>query len=99
MSIEKDGLTFDNAKEAREYFKRNPTETRAWKKSLIKALCKSMEIGFLDKLERLPANWDGQEIRTWMAETWARETWMGRWKERDRKRLKKFKNDCYTNNL
>ncbi len=53
--------------------KEHPITTKAGKRQFIKQLSKNMERKFLDKLDHVPDNWDGIEIRAWMATTWQAE--------------------------
>jgi hypothetical protein len=53
--------------------KDHPITTKAGKRQFIKQLSKSMELKFLDKIDHIPDNWNGIEIRAWMATDWERE--------------------------
>ncbi len=83
-----------------KYTKDNPPPitTKAGKKNLIKNLTASMLKSFLEKADRIPEDWDGKEIRTWMAEGWQRESY-----DRDLKanttRGRDFRSSIYNNNL
>lgn len=82
------------------YTKNNPPPitTKAGKKNLIKNLTASMLESFLVKADRIPDNWDGHEIRTWMAEGWQREGYARNLKA-NTKRGRDFRSDIYNNNL
>lgn len=72
--------------------------TKAEQRHLIRALSASMLRGFLEKADRIPANWDGIEIRTWMAEEWQRESY-ARALKGNTQRGRKFRSAKYSANL
>jgi hypothetical protein len=66
------------------------------KAELVRELSDRMKEQFLAKLDRIPSTWDGIEIRTWMANEWAREGYSRLLKG---KRGKEFHSAIYNNNL
>jgi hypothetical protein len=68
-------------------------------KSLCKTLCTSMSNEFAKHVRdgRVPANWDGHEIREWLADKFEFER--TRLMKSDRKRKSNYRNDVYENNL
>lgn len=86
--------------------KDHPITTKAGKRQFIKQLSKSMEQRFLDKIDHIPDNWDGIEIRAWMETAWERENpFTGRaYSNRadltaNNRRARSFKNDLLVRNL
>lgn len=70
---------------------------------LIKSFLNSMKKDLLDKVEKLPENWDGWEIKHWIAEKFDSEDLLSRNKNQ-LSSVKKWKrreceNDILINNL
>lgn len=70
--------------------------TKDGKREFIETMFKEMKALALSKLESFPDNWDGLELRTWLAEAWGYESAK---KRLGRKRFKAFKSDIYNHNL
>ena len=64
-------------------------------KAMVKGILKSLEKTLLDKLKDLPDEWDGIEIRQWIADTYANHFSY----KMDRKRMKNYRNTRLVNNL
>jgi hypothetical protein len=81
---------FNNDKE------REMTLSKQEKEQLVKDFIGTVQESLLEKIDRVPEEWDGHELRTWIADAfnWQRSRAM-----EDKKRLKKYKNDVLTNNL
>jgi hypothetical protein len=70
--------------------------TKQEKEQFIKDFIGRVQESMLERLDDLPEEWDGHELRTWIAEAfnWQRSRAM-----EDKSRLKKYKNDVLVNNL
>lgn len=79
--------------------KDHPISTKKGKEAFIKNLSASMLKSFLEKSDRLPEDWNGIEIRTWMAESWARESNAPQYLKANTKRGRDFRSAKYNNNL
>ena len=67
------------------------------KEKLLKDFIGNVQKSMLEKLDRVPEDWDGHELREWVGETFYFERTQAM--ARDKKRLKKYKNDVLVNNL
>lgn len=63
----------------------------------IKKLTDSFQKSLLEKLPRVPENWDGFELRQWIVDSAADQMLCGSGLEGKRKR--EYKNDVIVNNL
>jgi hypothetical protein len=77
--------------------------TKQEQTKLIKSFLNSMKKDILDKVEKLPENWDGWEIKHWIAEKFDSEDLLSRNKNQ-LSSVKKWKrreceNDILINNL
>lgn len=71
--------------------------TKAGKRRYIKTLLKRASIGILDSVKKMPDHWDGHELREFVYEYF--EQCRSRPFEEDKRRRKRFKNECYANGL
>ena len=79
-------------------WRESPVTTKEGKYALIVGLCNSMRDSFLAKLDKIPEDWDGIELKTWMSEAWEREGFRDKLK-RNTKRGRKYHSDLYHGNL
>lgn len=71
-------------------------ETREKKGEFITALMDSVRTGLLSSLDRVPADWDGHELRQWLADAFASHVYKPAMSGR---RLKAYNNAVIVNNL
>lgn len=64
------------------------------KKTFVRELLDQVSAKLLDDVRHLPADWDGIEIRRWIADRFADQCL-----PMDRKRLKDYRRAVLTNNL
>jgi hypothetical protein len=69
--------------------------TKQEQTKLIKSFLNSMKKDLLDKVEKLPENWDGWEIKHWIAGKFDSENLLSR----NKNRLRDCENDILINNL
>lgn len=72
--------------------------TKAEKKKFIRDLVGSVRFLLLDRVDKVPEEWDGIELRQWIADTFAQQAYSHTLR-RDPKRLKAFRNECLVRNL
>lgn len=76
--------------------------TKAEKRKFIRDLCGSITKMVLNNVDRMPAEWDGIELRQYIADTFADRAGAMSFRstiDRDRKRLKEYRNTVLVNNL
>ena len=68
-------------------------------KRFIKNLCDSVKLDLISKLEggKVPENWDGIELREWIADSFRNEAYYFR--DKRNARYKNYVNDRIVNNL
>jgi len=72
--------------------------TKAQKKAFIRELFKSIEISLIEKIDKMPEEWDGIEIRELAADKFAESTLFHR--RRDlRQRATNYRNEVIVRNL
>jgi hypothetical protein len=71
--------------------------TKEEKEQLLKDFIGNVQKSLLEKMDRVPEEWDGHELREWIGETFYSERTQAM--ARDRARLKSYKNDVLVNNL
>lgn len=71
-------------------------ETREKKVEFITALMDYVRTGLLSSMDRVPAEWDGHELRKWLADAFASQVYKPAMKG---KRLKAYNNAVIVNNL
>jgi len=74
--------------------------TKAEKKLFIKNFTKTFVDEFISKIDKVPEDWDGIEIRTWLADTVSDEA--RRWEIKQNpkgKRARKYRNDIAISEL
>lgn len=78
--------------------KRAEINTRAGKRRFIRTLCNSVRDELIAKVERMPADWDGHELRELIADTFnfSRTRLM---RDARTPRVKKYHADAYNQNL
>lgn len=71
--------------------------TKQEKEQFVKDLMGHVQASLLRKLDKVPEEWDGMELRMWIADTfdWERTGSM----VMEKKRLKNYKNEVLVNNL
>lgn len=67
------------------------------KKEFIESLCNSIRDHLVAQVPRMPAEWDGYELRELLVDTFERER-MPR-KTFGHRRLREYRSQCYNNNL
>lgn len=72
--------------------------TKADKKKFIKSLTNSVRDAVLARVDRIPENWDGLELREYLAEEFARECVLSRPSRSGdfKSRLRDYRNDIAT---
>jgi hypothetical protein len=70
---------------------------RSDKKQLILSVCDSLREDLVKKIEYLPDEWDGHEIRKWIADYYTTNYVIG--SSLIGRRLKDYKNDIIVKNL
>lgn len=81
--------------------------TQRDKKRFIRSLCNSVRNDLIDKVGRMPKEWDGYELRELIALKFSNEALLSTrvyindevGRKLDKKRLREFKNDYYSSNL
>lgn len=71
--------------------------TRKDQRRIARELLKSITAELMAKLPKIPEEWDGIEIRQWIADTFARERTLDRGRNKHRSRA--YHNAVLTNNL
>lgn len=74
------------------------TEKVREKKKFIRELVGAVRDRLLDRVGDVPEEWDGIELRQWIADTFAQQAYSLTMRQ-DRKRLKAFRNECLVRNL
>jgi hypothetical protein len=71
--------------------------TKQEKEKFIKDLMGHVQASLLNKLDKVPEEWDGMELRMWIADTfgWERTGSM----VMDKRRVKNYENEILTKNL
>ena len=69
--------------------------TKKDQRTFIRSLLNSTRKALLAKSKYIPANWDGIELRQWIADAFAGETYFLQRKD-NRRRLREYKNDIAT---
>ena len=73
---------------------------KSQQKQFIKELSRNIESELLGKLSRAPENWDGHELRVWMAEKYAESGRMSVISNEPRTaRARDYRNTIITQNL
>ena len=72
--------------------------TQAEQTEFIRQLTSSIADAMIEKCEagKVPAHWDGKQLRTWIAETFAEQSWA---QKMTRKERRDYDNDIYNNGL
>lgn len=75
--------------------------TRREKKKFIRSLCESVHAALQAKVDQMPEEWDGMELRELIAEKFDRERYMSDpYRKRDyRRRLRDYNNERIVRNL
>lgn len=70
-------------------------------RQIVNDLIDSVKKSLLDKADRIPENWDGIELRQWVAETFWQERTAGKgiYSHLQRKRLRDYRTVLYNSNL
>lgn len=61
------------------------------KEKFIRSLCNSVRDSVIERIKYMPEEWDGIELREYLAREFERETVLSRNPQPDRKRLREFK--------
>jgi hypothetical protein len=67
-------------------------------KRFVRDLISNVQADLLANVERVPAVWDGIELRRWIADKFQESAYSHVLKS-DRRRLREYKNDVLTRNL
>jgi len=72
--------------------------TKAEQREFIKTFCDTMRDAALSKVDQMPDNWDGHELRSYLSEKFAFEI-TGQMQNKRDKRVKDFYNTIATTTL
>jgi hypothetical protein len=72
--------------------------TRKEKETFVHELVASVQANILANIDRVPEEWDGIELREWIADRFADQKWR-HWQYDTRPRLKAYRNEVLVRNL
>jgi hypothetical protein len=76
--------------------------TKAEKRKFIRELIGSVQAGVLAQVERMPAEWDGIELRQYIADRFSAQTWRTSWSKltgADHRRKQDYENEVLVRGL
>ena len=80
--------------------KTRPIHTRRGKRQFIRDLCNRIKKDVISKVGAMPSEWDGHELRVYLAETFEDSASMSILRNRkDARRLRAYRNHVIVNNL
>jgi len=77
-------------------FRKEPNMSPDAKLRLIETMCDNVKRVAMNRVQYMPDNWDGLELREYLAELFEQDTLLRRRKGSDRKRWRDYRNDVVT---
>jgi len=72
--------------------------TKKEQRALVLSMCRSHRKALLEKLKKVPSEWDGHELRQLFDDD-AREQYLSRLMQENKRRMREYKNTRVINNI